>query len=359
LIDVATDEHLWAETFDREMTVVNIFDIQSEITRHIVTAVRGELTTEETGTLAQRPTDKLDAYEAYLKAKLYLNDPLYSPDKYINAAVWLEKAVASDPGFALAWSFLVVTHGQAIWQGYDESPERYQAALDALNYAEEHGPGLPETLAAKAEYLYRIKIDFHAAEPLFAEASQAKPGDSDLLIRLATTERRTGHFEQAITHYQMAIDLDPANLEARTVLLETLVLMGAYKRAEPLADLWSEKYPETQTFKANKVQILLQGYGDIEGAKALLSELEPNIGPLYITTATSALLYNRDYQGLIDLWSRPPLSQLMNNVFFKVMALDILARAYLYLGDEANAEKYTQATIKAATDYHSGNQTTA
>ena len=355
LIDVATDEHLWAETFDREMTVDNIFDIQSEITRHIVAAVRGELTDEETSALAQQPTDNLDAYEAYLQAKVFLNDPLYSPDKYINAEVWLKKAVAADHGFALAWSLLVAIHGQAIWQGYEDSPERFQAALEALNNAEKFGPGLPETLAARAEYLYRTQTDYHAAEPLFAQASQAKPGDSDLLIRLATTERRTGHFEQAITHFQMAIDLDPANLEARTVLLDTLVLMGAFKRAEPLADLWSEKYPATQTFKTNKAQILLQGHGDVEGAKALLYELEPNIGPRYTATSISVLLYNRDYQGLIDLYSNPPLSQLMNNAAYKIYVLDVLARAYLYMGDDANAEKYTQATIHSALDYNSVN----
>jgi tetratricopeptide (TPR) repeat protein len=151
----------------------------------------------------------------------------------------------------------------------------------------------------------------------------------------------------------MAIDLDPANLEARTTLLDTLVLMGAYKRAEPLADLWSEKYPATQTFKTNKAQILLQGHGDVEGAKTLLSELVPNIGPRYVTTSTSVLLYNRDYQGLIDLYNKPPMSQLMNNAAYKVIVLDILARAYLYMGDEANAEKYTQATIQSALDYNS------
>jgi len=354
LIDVATDEHLWAETFDREMTVENIFDIQSEITRHIVTAIRGELTAEEASVLTQQPTDNLDAYEAYLKAKAFLHDPLYSQDKYINAEEWLKKSVASDPGFALAWAMLVETNGQAIWLGYDVSPERYQAALDALDNTEKFGPGLPETIAAKAEYLYRIKNDFHAAEPLFTQASQAKPGDSNLLMRLATTERRTGHFEQAITHYQMAIDLDPANLEARTVLLDTLVLIGAYARAEPLADLWSEKYPSTQTFKTNKVQILLQGHGDVEAAKALLSELNPNIGSRYATVAPSVFLYGRDYQGLIDLWSKPPLSQLMSNAALKVMVLDGLARAYFYKGDTANADKYTQATIQAAVDYRSG-----
>ncbi len=284
LIDVNTDEHLWAETFDREMTVENIFDIQSEITRHIVTAIRGELTDEETATLAQRPTDNLDAYEAYLKARVFLSDPLYSQEKYINAEEWLEKAVAYDPGFAQAWSLLVVTHGQAIWLGYDDSPERLQAALNALNNAEKFGPGLPETIAAKAEYLYRIKGDFHAAEPLFAQASEANPGDSNLLMKLATTERRTGQFEQAITHFQMAIDLDPANLDARSVLLDTLLNMGAYERAEPLADLWIEKYPETQIFKTYKAGILTFAYGRLNEAKALMTEVDPNLGYQYFVT---------------------------------------------------------------------------
>mgnify|MGYP001591845857 FL=1 len=281
LIDVSTDEHMWAETFDREMTVENIFDIQSEITRHIVTAIRGELTASESGVLKQRPTTELEAYEAYLKAKVYLNDPLYGPEKYINAEGWLKKAVAADPSFALAWALLVVAHGQAIWQGYDESPERFEAALNALQNAEKHGPNLPETLAARAEYLYRVKVDFRTAEPLFALASQAKPGDADLLTRLAVTERRTGHFEQSITHMQMAIELDPANLDSRMILLDTLVLMGAYDRAEPLADLWIEKYPETQIFKTFKARILMLAKGEVKQAKALLAEVKPTISVQY------------------------------------------------------------------------------
>lgn len=59
LIDVATDHHIWAETFDREMTIDNLFDIQTEITRQIVTAVRGQLTTEEQQAIVRAPTQKL------------------------------------------------------------------------------------------------------------------------------------------------------------------------------------------------------------------------------------------------------------------------------------------------------------
>jgi len=351
LIDVSTDEHMWAETFDREMTVENIFNIQSEITRHIVTAIRGELTDEETATLAQRPTDNLDAYEAYLKARVFLNDPLYSQEKFINAEEWLKKAVAYDPGFAQAWSLLVGTHGQAIWLGYDDSPERLQAALVALNNAEKFGPGLPETIAAKAEYLYRIKGDFHAAEPLFTQASEASPGDSDLLLGLATTERRTGQFEQAITHFQMAIDLDPANLDARSTLLDTLLYLGAYERAEPLTDLWIERYPETQIFKTYKAQILTYAYGRLNEAKALMTEVDPNLGYQYFVTITDTYLFNRDYQDLIEILGRPPFSQLGDNGIFRTVIPELLGRAYRYMGDTANAEKHTRHAIEIGAAY--------
>jgi TolB-like protein len=355
LIDVATDEHLWAETFDREMTVDNIFDIQSEITRHIVTAIRGELTDEEAIALAQQPTDNLDAYEAYLKAKAFLNDPLYSAEKYIDAEVWLQKAVAYDPGFAQAWALLVVTNGQAIWQGYDETPERYQATLDALHNAEIYGSGLPETIAAKAEYMYRVKSDYHAAEPLFARASKAKPGDSDLLTRLAYTERRTGHLEQAITHFQMAIDLDPANLEARDTMLGVLIFMRAWERADALADLWIGKYPEISTFKTRKVDILLSGYGDIKAAKALWAEIAPNTSGQYIDTLIKLYLYERNFQGLVDAVNSPSSSAYFDTNALKSWWLQLQADAYRYMGDADSAEKLYMAAIETGTAYKSTN----
>ncbi|MCH8278605.1 MAG: hypothetical protein IIC12_06725, partial [Proteobacteria bacterium] len=69
LIEVETDTHLWAETFDREMTIENLFDIQSEITRQIATAVKGHLTPEESSSSATAPTQNIAAYEAYLRAR--------------------------------------------------------------------------------------------------------------------------------------------------------------------------------------------------------------------------------------------------------------------------------------------------
>jgi len=121
LIDVSTDEHLWAETFDREMSVENIFEIQSEIARQIVNAVRGELSLEEVATLQHLPTSSLDAYEAYMHAKAATFESAYSAEKFVRAEEWARKAVRLDPNFTWAWSILVEIHGHAIWMGFDAS----------------------------------------------------------------------------------------------------------------------------------------------------------------------------------------------------------------------------------------------
>ena len=67
LIDAQTDEHLWAEIFDRELTADNLFAIQSEISAEIAKALKATLSPEEQDRLNERPTDNLAAYNSYLR----------------------------------------------------------------------------------------------------------------------------------------------------------------------------------------------------------------------------------------------------------------------------------------------------
>ena len=353
LIDVSTDEHLWAETFDREMTVENIFDIQSEITRQIVHAIRGELTPDEQSAIADMPTHSLQAYEAFLKARNELNRPEYAMDKYIAADGWLAKALEFDPEFAQAWALRVMTHCQYIWWGEDDTPGRVALAREALANAERFGPGEPETLAAQAEILYRIDTDFQAAEVLYEAASDAKPGDSQLLASLAYTERRTGHFEQSLTHLQAAIELDPANRQARVIMLETLVGMSAFDRAEPLADLWMDQFPNVASFQVSKVFILSAGRGDLVAARELLDRIEPFDGPTYMSALFSVLSWQRDFEGLIERATKPPIAEYLEDPFERLYDYPTLARAYRALGQDELAERLIAEIIALGESYAS------
>ena len=234
LIDVTTDEHLWAETFDREMTMENIFDIQTEITRQIVTAVKGELSDTEQQALGAAPTTNLEAYEAYLHARAATNRADYSKEKYIAAQPWAEKAVTLDPEFAEAWAVLTEIHAQAVWIGFDRSPERYAAADEALAHALRLKPDSATIKAAQADHFYRFDNNYPAALAAYEEALELVPGDARILLYTAITLRRLGRWDDSISAFEASLKLDPINVFTATQMIDTLTWMQEWDRAESL-----------------------------------------------------------------------------------------------------------------------------
>jgi len=355
LIDVSTDEHLWAETFDREMTMENIFDIQSEITRQIVTAVRGELSDAESAVLSQLPTNNLKAYESYLHARAELNKADYTQEKFIAAESWLKKAVELDPQFALAWATLVGTNAQAVWSGRDETEARHRLIRESLDNATRLGPDLPETLAAKAEYLYRIENDYHAAEKAFRAASKAKPGDTDLLTRLGLTLRRTGKFEESISIFQLASELDPATIWPRTLMVETLYNMREFERAELLADRWMDKYPQAMDIRGYKVALLMYYHRDLVTARKLLDQLSPWSGNPYYDAAVNLPFLEHDFRLAIDVWDQPGMAFFSNDPAWALEKHMFLSLGYRYAGIPEMAEKHVQMAVETFNTFTASN----
>ncbi len=101
LIDAGTDEHLWSETFDRELTAENLFAIQSEISQNIANALKTVLSLEEKIRINTMPTDNLQAYDSYLRGRQLM--ATRKVEKLQQAVEEFGKAVAIDPEFALAW----------------------------------------------------------------------------------------------------------------------------------------------------------------------------------------------------------------------------------------------------------------
>ncbi len=168
LIDAATDEHLWAEIYDRELTAANLFAVQSEITKKIADALQAELSTDEQLRIDARPTDNLQAYELYLRGR-YLWQR--RGDENIRHAITLfEQATELDPQFARAWSSLAATHFTL--PVYSDTPrsEHYPLAVSAAHKALAQDDSLAEAYAvlggladtdgkwAEAETLFLLAI---------------------------------------------------------------------------------------------------------------------------------------------------------------------------------------------------------
>jgi tetratricopeptide (TPR) repeat protein len=360
LINVSNDQHLWAETFDREMTIENIFEIQSEITRQIVTAVRGELSEEESANLGNLPTDNLEAYEAFLRALAFTNLPDYVQDNYINAEVWLTKAIELDPEYAQAWSLLVVVHGQAVWIGYDGSPERIAAAKLAAENAVKYGPGTAEALAAEGEYLYRITNDFAASVEKYQAAYSLAPGDADLLERLAVAQRRAGLFDESINNFKKGMERDPGNSRTATLLTDTLLNNKRFIEASPLIDDYIQKFPNAHDLKGQKSRVFLYGSGDIQSARAVADLMPTVLSNEYYVSMTLLPMIERDYQLVIDAFDIPEMRELSLNRGY--MGDDYWLRGFAYrmLGDETAAIAEFDAAIELLTNIEpTGTQTDA
>jgi len=338
LIDVTTDEHLWAETFDREMTMENIFDIQSEITRQIVTAVKGELSDTEQQALGAAPTTNLEAYEAYLHARAATNRADYSKEKYIAAQPWAEKAVELDPEFAEAWAVLSEIHGQAVWIGFDRSPERYVAADEALAHAVRLKPGSATVKAAQADYFYRFDNNYPAALAAYKEALELAPGDARILLYTAITLRRLGRWDDSISAFEASLKLDPINVFTATQMIDTLTWMQKWGRAESLINQWIIKYPDSRDLKGTQVLAKLRHHGDLKAARELFNLLPPWQGVVYTTAANSLVSFERDFEAWLELQDEPVIIEnsrfggdvgMTKGIIYHLMGNETLSRKFL------------------------------
>src|SRR5436190_10977267 len=129
LIRVATDEHLWADTYDRRLT--DIFSVESEVAKAIAEQLRLKLTGQEKESLTIKPTSNPQAYDAYLRG-LAFQGRIDGVDSNIAKSIEaFEEATRLDPEFALAWAQLVRQESMA-YQNFDRTPQRREAARQAV-----------------------------------------------------------------------------------------------------------------------------------------------------------------------------------------------------------------------------------
>src|SRR6476661_8568639 len=165
LIQVTSDSHLWADTYDRKL--VDIFGVESEMAKAIAESLQAKLTGGEQQALAAKPTNNSEAYDAYLRG-LALEVRASSPTDSEKVVGFYEQAVQLDPTFALAWARLSRANSQVYFGGLDSTPARRDAAERAFNTAQKLQPNSPETLLAQAYYQYWVQRDYELAKATFS-----------------------------------------------------------------------------------------------------------------------------------------------------------------------------------------------
>ncbi|MCZ6559913.1 MAG: hypothetical protein O6931_03360 [Gammaproteobacteria bacterium] len=228
LIKADTDQHLWAETYDRELTVDNLLDIQSEIARNIASALRATLSPQEERQLNQQMTSDLRAYEAFLRARVGLNT--LDPDHRQKAIDELRFALERDPQFAAAWASLATAYLRMYWF-VDPDPALRDLAWEAIARGREIDSDLVGLDIAEGYYHYWGFRNYDKALQAMERAIEVASGDTEVLSLVAFINRRLGNFDAFFSASQKVLELDPRQPGTFFSIAETHTLINNWQEA--------------------------------------------------------------------------------------------------------------------------------
>jgi len=276
LIDARSDQHVWAEQYDRDLT--DVFAIQSELAQNIASQLRTKITRAEKAAIETRPTQDLEAYGLYLRAKA-LNTGFANADSSIEleelaqGVELLEKAVQRDPNFALAYDLLTQMNLSLYWIPGRAEPSRRSRAETALHVAQRLAPDAGETHLAQALFYYYGNLDYNNALAELDVAARSLPNDADVFRISALIERRLGRWPDFLRHSSKAIELDPGDSTSLIQLGLVYIMLRHYSEAEQIADRGIARVPKaTDKFWDLRAEIAL-ARGDIDAAQAAVAKI--------------------------------------------------------------------------------------
>jgi len=301
LIKAATDAHLWAETFDRKMT--DIFSVESEVARTIADHLRAKLTGQEEQIIAAKPTDNIEAYDAYLRGLAYNLKTATTPVNSLGAQKYLREAVRLDSKFAPAWALLSYVNSRGYLQlTLQPTDALREEARTAAETALTLRPNLGEAMLAKGYYHYACLKDYDTAVLYFERARQYLPNSSRIPELLAFVTRRRGQWDQSEIYFNEAERLDPRNVSLLTQHAQSYGARRQFPEALRKLDQILDIIPDDLDILVQKAAYA-QAEGDLPRASALLAPLHPPAG-------NSGALETQVYQAILERHPTPVIPRL-------------------------------------------------
>ncbi len=286
LIRAATDEHLWAESYNRKLD--DVFRVEGEVASAIAEQLNAKLSGAEQKAVAEKPTENAEAYDVYLRAAAIDNAGNLDTTKRV-ADLYAE-AVRLDPQFALAWARLAVARSYLYFNGIDLDKNSGAAVKDAADRAISLQPDLGEAWLAQGVYRYRVLRDFQGALQSYEEALRRLPNNALVLDQMAHLERRLGQADVAQKHYQAAAQLDPRNIDILLTLADSLQSVRRYDEARTVLDRVLEMSPGNESALAAKA-LSFQAQGRLKEASEALSKAPANSQEEALAFARAIQLY--------------------------------------------------------------------
>jgi TolB-like protein/Flp pilus assembly protein TadD len=279
LVDARTDQTLWSDSYDRNMT--DIFAIQSDVAQTVASKLSAQLSREEQKGMEEKPTDNLEAYDLYLQAKEFIVDAEFSwkneHEKLLNAIKLLEEATRMDSQFALAYCLIARAHDDIYDWEFDKSQERRALGDTAVNEALRLGPDLPEVHLAAAYHLYLCYMNFERARVQIAIAQRTLPNNSEVLWLAAILDRTQGRWEECAKTLEKASSRDPRNSRLLVGLGATYLGLRRYLEAQQIYARLIELEPNRPIHRKERAEAAFLRTGDLTSYRAVLEALPSSI----------------------------------------------------------------------------------
>ncbi len=340
LIDARDDTHLWAQTYDKDIS--DIFAIQSEIAQTIAEQLQAKLSPKEAAVVEARPTKDIVAYDLYLQASEIERNRASSigtggAEGAKQEIQLLDQAITRDPAFVPALCKLANTYLYLHWLN-DRSAPYVDLAKKALETAARLQPDAGEVHLTRGILYYRGSLDYGAALTEFAIAQRSLPNDASIPFLIGMVERRQGHWDESIRQIEQYLRLDPHNVQSVSELATTLLIVGRYEEAAKVLDNALSWKPRDFGMSLVRAWVDMQWKADLGRWKAVVSgEADTPADPNDLISARLLLAFwERNYHAAQEALEMPGLAEFDDNGYPipREWTEGIIARG---LGDKARA----------------------
>ncbi len=276
LIDPRTDTHAWAESYRRDLTAADLFDLQSEITKRIARSLEARITARERARVERAPTEDLAAYRLYVQGRRLLDQR--TEEEIYRAADHFRRAIEEDSTYAPAWAGLADARTIQWWYGFTVADSVVPRAREAARRALELDPELAEAHASMGA-LHVYRKDGPAMLRDFERAAELKPSYAQGRLWLGFFRMVLGRVEEGLPEVVRAAELDPLSPVIRADLALSYVFADSLEKALREARRAEELQPDF-AFGIHAVGVALSDLGRQEEAiEAFRRALEADPSP--------------------------------------------------------------------------------
>jgi TolB-like protein/class 3 adenylate cyclase/Tfp pilus assembly protein PilF len=336
LVDARTDQHSWAQTYDRDLA--DVFAIQSEIAKTIADQLQAKLSPAEKKAIERPPTNDIAAFDLYTRGRnLILRAGSISAIERANTLQGIDllnQAVARDPSFFDAYCQLAWAHDGLYMLGWDHTSARLALADAAVEAASRLRPDAGETHLARAQNLYQGYHDYDGALAELELARQTVPNDWRVFFWTGLIERRQGRWEESIRNSERGISLDPRNFFMLEQTAESYKSLRRYAKEKSTYDRVLAFEPDDAVTTVERALIELNSKADTRPLHQLINSIRaanpaatPSIADAWLLCALAERDTAAAKNALIALGENPISLAAVDHVLFNRLFVEgVIAR---------------------------------